>query len=52
MRRMKLVLQELDRVHKEKGELELKTIILFEENSDLQKLVHFEDNIDKANKHF
>jgi len=51
MRRLNLVLQELERIQKEKDELKKQYIAACKTSQELQQLVNGEDNMDKANRY-
>jgi hypothetical protein len=51
MRRLNLVIQELERVSREKDELFARLKQTSKESAELQKVVNGEDNIDKVNKY-
>lgn len=51
MRRLNLVLQELDRVQREKEEIQNRLQSFAKETMDLQRMINGEDNIDKVNKY-
>ena len=51
MRRLNLVMQELERVTKEKDEIYSRLRHSTKEVGDLQGLINSEDNVDKVNKY-
>jgi hypothetical protein len=51
MRRLNLVLQELDRVSKEKEEIQKRLQQYAKETMNLQRMINGEDNIDKVNRY-
>lgn len=51
MRRLNLVIQELDRVNREKEDFILRLKQTAKESGELQKIINEEDNVDKVNKY-
>lgn len=51
MRRLNLVIQELDRVNREKEDFILRLKQSAKESGELQKIINEEDNVDKVNKY-
>ena len=51
MRRLNLVLQELDRVQKEKEDIQQRQLLVSKDANALQKIIAGEDNTDKMNKY-
>ena len=51
MRRLNLVIQELERVNREKDDLYARLKHTVKETSEVQRLVNGEDNVDKVNKY-
>jgi len=51
MRRLNLVLQELDRVQREKEEINERLEQFAKESMNLQRMINGEDNLDKVNKY-
>jgi hypothetical protein len=51
MRRLNLVMQELERVNKEKDDVYLRLKQSNKEVGELQGLINSEDNVDKVNKY-
>jgi hypothetical protein len=51
MRRLNLVLQELERVSKEKEEIQNRLQQFSKETMNIQRMINGEDNIDKVNKY-
>ena len=51
MRRLNLVLQELDRVCKEKEEIQSRLQMSAKDSMNLQRMINGEDNMDKVNRY-
>jgi hypothetical protein len=51
MRRLNLVIQELERVNREKDELYARLKLSAKDSSELQRVLNGEENIDKVNKY-
>lgn len=51
MRRLNLVIQELERVTREKDDLYARLKSTAKDSTDIQRLLNGEDNVDKVNKY-
>jgi hypothetical protein len=51
MRRLNLVMQELDRVKRERDELMQRLQLSTKEQSEITRMLNSEDNVDKVNKY-
>ena len=51
MRRLNLVLQELDRVKSEKDDIQTQLAVASKNTQDLQRQINSEDNVDKVNRY-